>query len=62
MIALKHTLLFGGKFERIALPHERIDAAEQCCVGADPVPVASDLRGNLALDLKERVVAVSAGE
>jgi len=62
VIALEHALLFGGKIESVPPPCERIDAAEQCRVGADSVPVAGDLRGNLALDFKDCIVTVGAGE
>ena len=62
VIALEHALLLGGEVERLALPHQSIDAAEELCVGVELVPVARDLRRELALDLEQRVVAVGAGQ
>ena len=62
VIALEHALLLGGEVERLALPHQSVDAAEELCVGVELVPVARDLRRELALDLKQRVVAVGAGQ
>jgi hypothetical protein len=62
VVALEHALLLGGKPERIGLAHQRVDAAEQRRVGVDLVPVAGDPRRNLALDFKERVVGVGAGQ
>ena len=62
MIALQHALLFGVEIEPVGPAHERVDAAEQGFVGVDPVPVARQLRRNLALDLEQRGVAVRADE
>jgi hypothetical protein len=62
VVALEHPLLLGGQAERVALPHQCIDAAEQRGIGAEFVPVAGDLRRQLALNLQERVVTVGADQ
>ena len=62
VVAFEHPLLLGGQAERVGLPHQRIDAAEQRGVGAKLVPVARDLRRQLALDLEKRFVAVGADQ
>ena len=62
VIALQHALLFGVEIEPVGPAHERVDAAEQFFVGVDPVPVAGQLRRDLALDLEQRGVAVGADE
>ncbi len=62
VVALQHAFLLGGKAECIALLHQGIDAVEQVGVGVESVPVARHLRRKLALDLKERVIAVRSGQ
>ena len=62
VVTLEHAFLLGGQAERVGLPHEGFDAPEQRRVGVDFVPVAGDLRGDLPLDLEQRVIAVGADQ
>ena len=62
MIALDDALLLGIKPERVGLPHQRVDAAEQRRIGVDLVPVAGDLRRHFALDFEQSVVGMRAGQ
>ena len=62
MVTLEHALLLGVQAERVGLTHEGFDAPEQRRVGVDFVPVAGDLRGDLPLDLEQRVIAVGADQ
>ncbi len=62
MIALDDALLLGIEPERVGFPHHRVDAAEQCRIGVDLVPVAGDLRRKFALDFEQSVVGVRAGQ
>ena len=62
VVAFEHPLLFRIKPERLDLPHECIDAAEQVSVGADFVPVARGSRREVAFDLQKRLIAVSANQ
>ena len=62
IIALGDALLFGIEPERVGLPHHRVDAAEQCRIAVDLVPVAGDLRRKLALDFQQSVVGMRAGQ
>jgi hypothetical protein len=62
VVALEHALLLGVKAEPVGVAHKRVDTAEQRRIGVDPVPVARELRRNLALDRKQCIVGVGAGE
>src|SRR6185437_6702270 len=62
VIALEYALLLGGEVKRLALLHQSIDATEQLRIGVEPVPVVRDLWRELALDRKQRLIAVGAGQ
>ena len=62
MVTLGDALLLGIKPKRVGLAHHGIDSAKQCGIGMNPMPVPRDLRRDVPLEFKERVVGMRAGQ
>ena len=62
VMALQHALLLGGKAEAFAPGMERVDTGEQGLVHPHLVPVCGGLRGDVAFDRQQFLVAVGADQ
>src|SRR5262249_55309060 len=62
MIALKHARLLRGQSQLTAAPMESLEPAKQPLIQEDRAPVRGLDRLNLALDRKDRVVALCGRE